>query len=323
LHLQAAYIAAPIPQPVWYICAMKIRGFAVCMLLLAISQATVGGYGQATNPAGAKAVSATKANAQPSTQTADAPQTTPASTECNGGPCEEQQPRMIVTIPAPAPVSWSWHERILWAACLVLAILGYVGIMLAISTLKKIERQAAALKDVSSAAQDSARAALLIAQSIVDAERPWIAIEVEPSRVGENNFNVIATNRGRSPAAITQSLEHIQVAIDESHLSGVPEYTSEKQAAPPVPVMVLPGRSVVIKTFGRDDLKGVCTSEETLKRIQNWEEKLFVCGKVIYRDLIAPPDNQLHETTWCCWYIHGRQKSGMVMAGPPSYNLHT
>ena len=173
------------------------------------------------------------------------------------------------------------------------------------------------------AAQDSARAALLIAQSIVDSERPWIAVEVEPSRVGENSFHVFATNRGRSPAAIMQSLEHIQVAIDESHLTGVPEYRSVKHDVPAMPVMLLPGKSVVIKTFGRDDLKGVCKSEETFRRVQNWEEKLFLCGKIIYRDLIAPPDNQLHETTWCCWYIHGRQKSGMVMAGPPSYNMHT
>jgi tRNA-Thr(GGU) m(6)t(6)A37 methyltransferase TsaA len=323
LRPQAECIAVPIPQPVWYICAMTIRGLAVCMLLLAISLATVSGYGQAANATGAKAAGAATPNAQPPTQTAATPPTTAAGAECNGGPCEEQQPRMIVTLPAPPPVTWPWHDRILWAAFLVLAILGYVGIMLALSTLKKIERQAAALKDAASAAQDTARAALLIAQSMIDSERPWIAIDVEPSRVGENSFNVFATNRGRSPAAIVQSLEHIQVAIDESHLAGVPDYRSEKLGAPPVPVMLLPGKSVVIKTFGRDDLKNVCKSEETLRRVQNWEEKLFICGKIIYRDLIAPPENQFHESTWCCWYIHGRQKSGMVMAGPPSYNLHT
>ena len=316
---------------------MTIRGLAVCVLLLAMAQSMVPGYGQATNAAGGKGASATKPNAQPSAQTGaaqqatggalqttgGAPQAAAGSTECNGGPCEDQQPRMIVTLPAPAPVKWPLHDRILWAACLVLVILGYVGVMLALSTLKKIERQAGALQEATSAAQDSARAALLIAQSIVDSERPWIAVEAEPSRVGENSFHVFATNRGRSPAAITQSLEHIQVAIDESHLTGVPEYRSVKHDVPAMPVMLLPGKSVVIKTFGRDDLKGVCKSEETFRRVQNWEEKLFLCGKIIYRDLIAPPDNQLHETTWCCWYIHGRQKSGMVMAGPPSYNMHT
>jgi hypothetical protein len=230
---------------------------------------------------------------------------------------------MIVTLPAPPPVTWPWHDRILWAAYLVLVILGYVAIMLAFSTLKKIEGQTAAAKDASSAAKDSARAALLIAQSMIDSQRPWIAITAEPSRIGENNFNVLATNRGRSPATITETLENIQVAIDEAHLAGIPEYRSDKQAELPAPIILLPGESVAIKTFGRDDLKSVCKSEETLRRVQNWEEKLFLCGKVIYRDLIAPPENQVHETTWCCWYIHGRQKSGLVVAGPPNYNLHT
>jgi hypothetical protein len=305
---------------------MAIRGFAVCTLLLAILQATVPGFAQAASPTSNNQAGATKPAAQPSTTSATAPQAAsgPAgAAECNGGPCEDQQPRMIVTLPAPVPVTWPWHDRILWAAYLVLVILGYVAIMLALSTLKKIERQTAAAKDASSAAQDSARAALLIAQSMADSARPWIAIAVEPSRIGENSFNVLATNRGRSPATIVETLESIQVAVDESHLTRVPEYRNQKQADLPAAVILLPGESAAIKTFGRDDIKEVCKSDETLRRVQSWEEKLFLCGKVIYRDLNAPPDNQFHETAWCCWYIHGRQKSGLVMAGPPSYNLHT
>jgi hypothetical protein len=43
----------------------------------------------------------------------------------------------------------------------------------------------------------------------------------------------------------------------------------------------------------------------------------------MYRDLVSPQGSNEHETNWCCWYIHGRQKSGMVIAGPPSYNSHT
>ena len=306
---------------------MVIRGFAVCTLLLAISQATLPGFAQAANSstdhrASAHQISTTKPAAQPPAATA--PQASQAgSGECNGGPCEEQQPRVIVTLPAPPPVTWPWHDRILWAAYLVLVILGYVAIMVALSTLKRIDGQTAAAKDASSAAKDSARSALLIAQSLIDSQRPWIAITVEPSRIGENIFNVLATNRGRSPATIVESLENVQVAIDEAHLTGIPEYRREKQAELPAPIILVPGESVAIKTFGRDDLKAACKSDETFRRVQNWEEKLFLGGKVIYKDLIAPPENQLHETTWCCWYIHGRQKSGLVMAGPPNYNLHT
>ncbi len=230
---------------------------------------------------------------------------------------------MIVNMPPPAPTLWPMHDRVLWGAYLLLAILGYVGVMLALSTLKKIERLARVAESASTAAKESAHAALLNAQVMIDSERPWVTVSVEPSRIGENNFNVLATNRGRSPASITETLETVQVAVEEQFLAIVPEYKNENKAGPPAPIILLPGESVRIRTFGRDDLKGVCKSEETLKRVQSWEEKLFLCGKIVYRDLVAPLDHQLHETTWCCWYIHGRQKSGLVMAGPPRYNIHT
>jgi len=70
-------------------------------------------------------------------------------------------------------------------------------------------------------------------------------------------------------------------------------------------------------------VKGICESEEAFRRVENWEEKIFLYGRVLYQDLIAPADNQTHVTAWCCWYIHGRQKSALVISGPPEYNLHT
>jgi hypothetical protein len=70
-------------------------------------------------------------------------------------------------------------------------------------------------------------------------------------------------------------------------------------------------------------VKGLCDSEERFKRIEAWEEKIFIYGKLIYRDLIAPADSPAHETNWCCWYIHGRQNSGLILTGPVEYNSHT
>jgi len=302
---------------------MVIRHLAVCGLLLVLSQPYQLALGQAAKPS-----SPTRQTAVPASPTSTAaPQGTDSPTakpDCNGAPCEEQQqPRMIVTLPAPTPITWPWHDRILWGAYLVLAILGYVGIMLAVSTLKKIERHVAEAEDTASAAKDTASAALLLARSIIDSERPWILIAVEPSLGVENSFIVLATNRGRSPATITSTVDAIKIATDENRLPASPSYPDSQLASPFVPIILLPGESTTIKSFSRDDLKGVCENDEIFRRVQGWEEKLFLCGKIIYKDMIAPPDSQVHETTWCCWYIHGRQKSGLVMAGPPSYNQHS
>jgi len=306
---------------VWYICAMGSKRLALLAVLLAVAQVSVPAVGQAAD--------SSAANRQTSPAAASSSLAPPASgipaakTDCSGGPCEDQQPRVIVTVPAPAPspASWAWHDRVLWAACVVLAAEGLFAIWLALSALKRIERQSIISEGAAAAAAVSAQAALLNAQAIIDAERPWLVITVEPSPRTENSFTVTATNRGRTPATIVATAEKIKIALDETHLPSPPEYG--EPGAPRVPIILLPGEFTAIKPFSRDDVKGLCDSEERYKRIETWEEKVFLYGKVIYKDLIAPTDGQVHESNWCYWYIHGRQKSGLVIAGPPEYNLHT
>ena len=194
---------------------------------------------------------------------------------------------------------------------------------MAYSLLKKIERQTGYAEAAIEAASSSAHAALLNAQAVIHAERPWILITVEPSRSMENSFTIMATNRGRTPARIVETQERYKIAIDEKHLPDTPEFRNEKHATPFAPIILLPGEFTAIKPFSRDDVKALCDSEERFKRIETWEEKVFIYGKVVYRDLISATDGPPHETNWCCWYIHGRQNSGLVIAGPSEYNSHT
>jgi hypothetical protein len=245
------------------------------------------------------------------------------STSCATGNCDEW-PSSVKVANAPPPVPfWPFHERILWAALLVLVVLGYVGIMLAISTLKKIERNTKSGEEAAAAAYDSARAALLHAEAIVKAERPWVLIAVEPSHGVPNGFTITAANRGRTPARIVAMPHRIEFADDDSHLPEVPQYQDANSTAPFVPIILLPGEFVQIATFCRDDVKDLCTSAEQFTRVENWEEKIYLYGRVTYRDLLSPQDEQIHQSGWCFWYIHGHQNSGMVPTGSRNYNLHT
>ncbi|MGC1463346.1 MAG: hypothetical protein WA802_14170 [Terracidiphilus sp.] len=311
---------------------MQLKGFAVFAMLLAVPQAQLAASGQANDrpaaslqaQAGTPSRIAAPAAATGSATVSAAPAGSGATkTDCQSGPCDYQPPHITIATPAPAPAPWPLQERIAWGANVLLALVGYAGIMLALSTLKKIERQTKFVESAATAATESAQAALLNAQFIQHSERPWVLVTVVPSPSIENGFTVIATNRGRSPARVVGMANETRIAANEAQLPGIPEYSPVDPEMPAVSIILLPGESTNIKAFCRGDVKGLCGNEEKLRRIENWEERIFLYGKMDYKNLMEPTEATAHETRWCCRYIHGRQASGLVMAGTQEYNLHT
>ena len=228
----------------------------------------------------------------------------------------------MVTAPPAQAAPWSWHDKVLWGAEIVLVILGYAGVILALKTLKNIQRQTEFGVSAAQAALQCANAALESSQAIVDSGRPWIVITVEPFLSVEHGFKVMATNRGRTPARILAKADCVKIAKDETELPTPPDYESGKSATPFEPIILLPGETAGIRPLRRSDVRSYCSSDDQLKRLERWEEKLFVYGRVIYRDLISPMDQPSHETDWCCWYVYG-DKDALVLAGPPEYNKHS
>jgi hypothetical protein len=247
-----------------------------------------------------------------------APAATPEET-----PQQANQPQIIVNPPAPAPVEWGWRQQVTWGATIVLAVLGYVGIMLALRTLKSIDRHLVAGNSTTQAVMDSANAALALAQAIASSERPWIVVTVEPFLTMENSFKVMASNRGRSPARIISSVDQVKIAVDETDLPKPPEFPKVEAGDEPEPVVLLPGEATGIWALNREDLGTICKTPEELKKVESWQETLFLYGRIQYMELSAVGDKMTHETFWCCRYIHGEKSSALVMAGPPEYNKHT
>ena len=232
-------------------------------------------------------------------------------------------PQIIVN-PPPAPQrEWDWRDRLAWGSGIVLAVLGYVGIMMGLRTLKSIDRHLVSSGATSQAALESANAALALAEAIANSERPWIVVTVEPFLTMENSFKVMASNRGRSPARIVTSLDQTKVAVDETQLPATPEFDKRDPADEREPIVLLPGEATGIWAFNREDLPAICKSSEVLKKVERWNETVFLYGRITYLDLNAPADKQMHETFWCCRYIHGEKNSALVMAGPPAYNKHS
>ncbi len=253
---------------------------------------------------------------------APAPSNAVPPANCQGGSCDSSPSHITIATPAPAPAPWPWQDRILWVAQIVLVLIAYVGVMLALSLLRKIERQSRYAETAAQAAAESAKAALLLAEAQQRAERPWIIVSPEPVPGAADSFTIVAMNRGRGPARIVSLVDDIVTAHDEPALPPAPAFRTEPRA-PRVPIILLPGESTGLKSFRRDDVRTVCDSPENMRRVEEWDLKIYLYGAITYADLRSPNESDVHQTSWCCWYIHGHQKSGMVVAGPPEYNVHT
>ena len=247
-----------------------------------------------------------------------------AATAANDqAPSPGQPQQIIVSSPPPPPEAWSWHDRIAWGAGILLAVLGYVGIMMGLRTLKHIDHNLELSAANAHAAAESAHAALTLAQAIANSERPWIVVTVEPFLTMENSFKVMASNRGRSPARIISTLDQVRITIDEKSLPKTPELEQPKPGEEPEPIVLLPGEATGIWALNRDDLPSLCKTPDVIKKVERWQETLFLYGRIQYMELDAASEEPPHDTFWCCRYIHGEKSSALVMAGPPEYNKHT
>jgi hypothetical protein len=304
---------------------LMFRRHGLLPLILAVALSPAAGIAQvddqpaARTPAsGAKpAATGLKPPQRPAGSTSGSSQTDPAA----GDGVSSPPPQIVVTAAPSQAAPWTWHDKVLWGVEIVLVLLGYAGVFLALKTLKYIQRQTEFGVSAAQAALQCANAALESSQAIVDSGRPWIVITVEPFLSVEHGFKVMATNRGRTPARILAKADCVRIAKDETELLSPPDYDSGKSATPFEPIILLPGETAGIRPFRRSDVRSYCSSDEQLKRLERWEEKLFVYGRVIYRDLISPMDQPNHETDWCCWYVYG-DKDALVLAGPPEYNKH-
>jgi hypothetical protein len=302
------------------------RRHGLLPLVLAVALSPTAGIAQlddqpAARPAASgvrPAAAGLKTPQRPATGDTRSAQTDPAAGEGVGS---APQPQIVVTAPASQAAPWTWHDKVLWGVEIILVLLGYAGVFLALKTLKNIQRQTEFGVSAAQAALQCANAALESSQAIVDSGRPWIVITIEPFLSVEHGFKVMATNRGRTPARILAKADCVKIAKDETELLSPPDYDSGKSATPFEPIILLPGETAGIRPFRRSDVRSYCSSDEQLKRLERWEEKLFVYGRVIYRDLISPMDQPNHETDWCCWYVYG-DKDALVLAGPPEYNKH-
>ena|ERR1035437_9997534 len=154
----------------------------------------------------------------------------------------------------------------------------------------------------------AAKAALLNAQAFINAERPWILVKAEPSKRREFGWELIAVNKGRTPAEVVAQADNC-IALDiMASLPDIAEYGKSKIY--PTPQIILPDEPFVIGEITQYSL--FKNDQASITRFRNVETEGYVYGSIIYRDLLSPPSAEPHETRWC-FSILPWQDQGMLL----------
>jgi len=167
----------------------------------------------------------------------------------------------------------------------------------------------------------AAQGALLSAQALINAERPWIVMTIEPGKE-TNEFLLKAVNRGRTPAAILSAGEGLAIIEPETVLPMIPEYSRIKKHE--APVMVVQGEYQIVLRFNRNHLRGMCKDRDQFVQIAGCSQFTYVFGNVVYRDSLAPPYAVPHETRWCCMvWLTDDPDEFFFTDGSAEYTKHT
>jgi hypothetical protein len=189
----------------------------------------------------------------------------------------------------------------------LLVVAGIGGIIVASLTLRKIERQ-------TKAGEDAANAALLNAQALINAERPWLVVEAS----GFPYITLKMVNKGRTPA---QLIWYSKVLSVSDHLlaepMGEPHYGKYYDEVG-IQIMNVP------MIFPDGDMPAGGYSVTVLQQEfpERWKEicakkrQLHIYSAIKYK---GPLSNDVYVTKYCFLV----KSTGAVMSGDPGYNHHT
>ena len=183
-------------------------------------------------------------------------------------------------------------------------------------------RTLSVLRDQTTAARDSAKAARLNAQAIIDSERPWLVVTVEKNEMmpGAGNFFFRVTNKGRTPASFVSGDFCHAFKERPDQLPAPPDYDCP---------FIAPSRSFLAQGEHFDiqvtlDPSNVGINPMNILKTHYLKsdsaplEKLVFYGRVVYEDTLS---KDTHKTGWC--FVFFADGLRFVRTGPAGYNDYT
>lgn len=180
-------------------------------------------------------------------------------------------------------------------------------------------RQATELTNLATTAQLSAEAALLNAQAVINAERPWMLIDYEDRAIGElKGFSFYAINKGETPAEIVEAyFERDILECIPDDLPLPPRYRS------PIPIPKR-GDNFILKDEKwylnvAVDVESWIDNSMKREAVMNSREFPYFYGVVIYRDILHDGTDKTvtHHSRWC--FVYNPFFKALIPSGPREY----
>lgn len=200
-------------------------------------------------------------------------------------------------------------------------VVGAVGIWAALRTLGVIHRQTDIMQTQTKATEIAANAAQSSAQAVINSERPWIDVRVQPHPTIVGNYIFRAANTGRTPAVFRSGQAAYIFRSSPSSLPVPPLYDDY-----PFPI---PNNSFLVhgEEFEIYPHPGVSPESIIESRLKQGtlkaDDVLIFYGRIIYDDVfeIDKPGYIPHETRWCYACLENGRR--FVRVGPDGYNIYT
>jgi hypothetical protein len=200
-----------------------------------------------------------------------------------------------------------------WWLVLVAALTGYVIWLQA----KEMAKATSAMERQTEATRIAADAALLNAQAVINAERPWFVVTIELHMGYPGFYNIKITNKGRTPGILEEVFVETYFIENPSDLPSPPLYSNG--CIGPNDNLFVTGDSYTIPPHFNASLE----IEERRKSPNNNPTDLRIAyGKLTYSDrLIGDKSSEIiHETRWCFYWFQAEKR--WVRCGSDEYMRH-
>jgi hypothetical protein len=222
-----------------------------------------------------------------------------------------------------------WGDAPSWA----LVIVGIVAAWIALGTLSDIKKQTEIARQAADAAKDGAKSALLNAQAVIHAERPWLFIpmgeeysEIQdpiliaklPGEIRRSYCTFTMKNFGSSPAKVVETKLRLVTStnfdfVPDVHIFDAQDSIEDDYNFPH-------GTTAKVQATFMPD--GFITAQEKEEIEVKKTRYLWLCGYLKYKDTFDRPDAPTYETRLCYKWVNymNSPKPFWSLAGPIGHN---